>query len=174
GAIKRGTNTRLTYFDQQRTDLDPGISVYEAIGPEEWVTVNGRRVHSRSYLESFLFPTRMHQLRVGSLSGGERNRLLLARLLLSDANLLVLDEPTNDLDLPTLQVLESALADFAGCLLVVSHDRFFLDKVATGLLIFEADGRIHRHEGGYDLYRRLREERESQERQAKDAASATT
>lgn len=171
GLIKLGTNTRVTYFDQERKDLDPSISVYEALGPEEWVTVGGRRVHSRSYLESFLFPTRMHQLRVGSLSGGERNRLLLAKLLLTEGNLLILDEPTNDLDLPTLQVLESALADFQGCLLVVSHDRFFLDKVATGLLVFEPGGQIHRHEGGYDLYRRLREEREAREREKKEAAA---
>lgn len=101
----------------------------------------------------------MHDQRVRSLSGGERNRLLLARLLLREANLLILDEPTNDLDLVTLQVLENALADFPGCALVVTHDRYFLDKVATGLLVFEGKGVVHRHEGGYDLYRRLREER---------------
>jgi ATP-binding cassette subfamily F protein uup len=115
-------------------------------------------VHLRSYLESFLFPTRTHEQRVGSLSGGERNRLLLAKLLLREANLLILDEPTNDLDLETLQVLESALVDFKGSVLVVTHDRFFLDKVVTGLLVFEEDGTVHRHEGGYDLYRRLRDE----------------
>jgi ATP-binding cassette subfamily F protein uup len=159
GRVVLGRNTRVAYFDQARSDLDPTTSVYEALGPDEWLSIGGRRVHVRSYLESFLFPTRMQELRVGSLSGGERSRLLLARLLLADANLLILDEPTNDLDLPTLQVLEAALAEYPGCVLVVSHDRFFLDKVATGLLVFEGEGRIHRHEGGYEFYRRLVEER---------------
>jgi ABC transport system ATP-binding/permease protein len=158
GTVRLGANTRVAYFDQQRADLDPSRSVYEAVANEEWVEFGGRRVHLRSYLESFLFPTAVQDQRVGSLSGGERNRVMLARFLLQEANLLVLDEPTNDLDLPTLRVLESALADFGGCVLVVSHDRFFLDKVATGLLVFERDGVVHRHEGGYDLYRRLKEE----------------
>jgi ATP-binding cassette subfamily F protein uup len=105
----------------------------------------------------------VHDQKVRSLSGGERNRLLLARLLLREANLLILDEPTNDLDLVTLQVLENALADFGGCVLVVTHDRYFLDKVATGLFVFEGSGVVHRHEGGYDLYRRLREARAAEE-----------
>jgi ATP-binding cassette subfamily F protein uup len=124
------------------------------------VVAGGQRVHVRSYLESFLFPSAIQEQKVRSLSGGERNRLLLARLLLRDANLLILDEPTNDLDLLTLQVLESALAEFGGCVLVVTHDRYFLDKVATGLLVFEGNGVVHRHEGGFDLYHRLREKRE--------------
>jgi ABC transport system ATP-binding/permease protein len=159
GTVRFGANTQPAYFDQAREDLDPGASVYESVADEEWVNFGGRRVHLRSYLESFLFPTRVHEQRVSSLSGGERNRLLLARLLLQEANLLILDEPTNDLDLTTLQVLEGALAEFSGCVLVVTHDRFFLDKVATGLLVFEDDGLVHRHEGGYDLYRRLKEEK---------------
>jgi len=157
GVVRFGLNTRPAYFDQAREDLDPARSVYESVANEEWVTFGGRRVHLRSYLESFLFPREIHDQRVGSLSGGERNRLLLARLLLQEANLLILDEPTNDLDLTTLQVMEEALVDFEGCVLVVTHDRFFLDKVATGLLVFEEDGSVHRHEGGYELYRRLRE-----------------
>jgi len=158
GTVRFGINTVPAYFDQARTDLDPSRSVYESIAGEEWVDFGGRRIHLRSYLERFLFPTATHEQRVGSLSGGERNRLLLAKLLLQEANLLILDEPTNDLDLQTLRVLESALAEFGGCVLVVTHDRFFLDKVATGLLVFEGDGVVRRHEGGYDLYRRLREE----------------
>jgi ABC transport system ATP-binding/permease protein len=162
GTVRFGANTQPAYFDQAREDLDPDSSVYDSVADEEWVTFGGRRVHLRSYLESFLFPTRVHEQRVSSLSGGERNRLLLARLLLQEANLLILDEPTNDLDLTTLQVLEAALADFAGCVLVVTHDRFFLDKVATGLLVFEENGVVHRHEGGYDLYRRLKEEKRAQ------------
>jgi ATP-binding cassette subfamily F protein uup len=157
GSVTLGKNTRIAYFDQRREDLDPGSSVLEALASSEWVEHAGRRVHVRSYLESFLFPTEIHEQAVRSLSGGERNRLLLARLLLEDANLLILDEPTNDLDLVTLQVLESALVEFPGCVLVVTHDRFFLDKVATGLLVFEGGGAVHRHEGGYELYRRMRQ-----------------
>lgn len=163
GRVERGINTRIAYFDQKRADLDPEDSLISALTEGDWVEVGGRRQHVRSYLESFLFPSEIHEQRVRSLSGGERNRLLLARLLLQDANLLILDEPTNDLDLVTLQVLESALVDFAGCVLVVTHDRYFLDKVATGLLVFEGDGVVHRHEGGYDLYRRLREARQADE-----------
>ncbi|MEX2583356.1 MAG: ABC-F family ATP-binding cassette domain-containing protein [Gemmatimonadota bacterium] len=161
GEIRFGHNTRTAYFDQARGDLNPTDSVYDAVANEEWVEFGGRRIHLRSYLESFLFPTAIQDQRVGSLSGGERNRVLLARFLLQDANLLILDEPTNDLDLSTLRVLESALAEFGGCVLVVTHDRFFLDKVATGLLVFESNGVIHRHEGGYDLYRRLRAQSEA-------------
>src|SRR5690606_26182562 len=104
-------------------------------------------------------------------SGGERNRLLLAKLLLRDANLLILDEPTNDLDLQTLRVLESALVEFGGCVLVVTHDRFFLDKVATGLLVFEENGLVRRHVGGFELYRRLREE-DRKAAAAEDVATA--
>jgi ATP-binding cassette subfamily F protein uup len=159
GTVELGENTRIAYFDQRREELDPDASLLESISNQDWVIAAGQRVHVRSYLESFLFPTGIHEQKVRSLSGGERNRLLLARLLLQDANLLILDEPTNDLDLVTLQVLEAALADFPGCLLVVTHDRYFLDKLATGLLVFEGDGVVRRHEGGYDLYRRLREER---------------
>ncbi|HEX6069767.1 MAG TPA: ABC-F family ATP-binding cassette domain-containing protein [Longimicrobiaceae bacterium] len=156
GTVERGANTRIAYYDQKREDLDPEDSLLTAISDSDWVEVEGKRTHVRSYLESFLFPSAIQEQKVRSLSGGERNRLLLARLLLSDANLLILDEPTNDLDLVTLQVLESALADFGGCVLVVTHDRYFLDKVATGLLVFEGNGIVHRHEGGYDLYNRLR------------------
>ncbi len=167
GDVVLGKNTHPAYFDQKRADLDPDSSILDAVAQQDWVEAGGSRVHRRSYLHSFLFPTEMHEQRVSSLSGGERNRLLLARLLLEDANLLVLDEPTNDLDLTTLQVLESALVDFGGCAIVVTHDRYFLDKVATALLVFEDDGLVRRHEGGYDLYRRLREE------EARLAAGAT-
>ncbi len=163
GRVVRGKNTRVAYFDQKREDLDPDSTILQAISDQDWVSVAGSRLHVRSYLERFLFPTATHEQKVSSLSGGERNRLLLARLLLEEANLLVLDEPTNDLDLVTLQVLESALADFPGCVLVVTHDRFFLDKIATALFVFEGEGVVHRHEGSYDLYRRLREERQAAE-----------
>jgi ABC transport system ATP-binding/permease protein len=157
GVVELGVNTRIAYFDQRRGDLDPDRSLLETIASQDWVEVGGKRVHVRSYLNRYLFPNEVHEQRVGSLSGGERNRLLLARLLLDEANLLILDEPTNDLDLFTLQVLESELVGFAGCVLVVTHDRYFLDKVATALFAFEGDGVVHRHEGGYDSYRRRRE-----------------
>ena len=166
GRVELGTNTRVAYFDQQRAQLDPGLSVYEAAGGTDWVEVAGRRIHLRSYLEDFLFPTERQQQQVSSLSGGERNRLMLAKLFMQPSNLLILDEPTNDLDLVTLQVLEAALLEYPGCVLMVTHDRFFLDKIATGLFVFEGDGVVHRHEGGFELYRRLREER------AADAAAA--
>ncbi len=153
GEVKPGVNTRLAYYAQDRSDLDPDANLLESVASTDWVQVGNRRVHIRSYLDSFLFPNEMHEQKVGSLSGGERNRLLLARLLLQNANLLLMDEPTNDLDIFTLQILESALVDFHGCALVVTHDRYFLDKVATALFVFEGDGRIHRHEGGYHSYR---------------------
>jgi ABC transport system ATP-binding/permease protein len=159
GEVKLGVNTRLAYFDQLRTQLDSELSVYEAAGNTDWIEIGGRRIHLRSYLEDFLFPTERQQQKVGSLSGGERNRLMLAKLFMQPSNLLILDEPTNDLDLLTLQVLESALLEYDGCVLMVTHDRFFLDKIATALFVFEGDGVVHRHEGGFELYRRLREAR---------------
>jgi ABC transport system ATP-binding/permease protein len=162
GSVEVGENTRIAYFDQRREDLDTETSIYEAVSDQEWVTLGTERIHVRSYLDRFLFPPSVQQQKVRSLSGGERSRLLLARLFLREANLIILDEPTNDLDLLTLQVLESVLADFPGCVLMVTHDRFFLDKIATRLLVFEGDGVVHAHEGGYDLYRRLREQREAE------------
>ncbi len=163
GEVELGLNTRIAYFDQARSDLDPDRSIYEALDAPEWVHPGGgeRKVHLRTYLDEFLFPPDVQDQLVRSLSGGERNRLLLARLLLQESNLLILDEPTNDLDLVTLRVLEAVLADYAGCVLAVTHDRYFLDKVATALFVFEGDGVVHRHEGGYDLYRKLRDEREA-------------
>jgi ATP-binding cassette subfamily F protein uup len=159
GQVEVGVNTRIAYFDQLRTQLDADVSVYEAAGGIDWVEIGSRRVHLRSYLEDFLFPTERQQQKVSSLSGGERNRLMLARLFMQPSNLLILDEPTNDLDLVTLQVLEAALVDYPGCVLMVTHDRFFLDKIATALFVFEGQGVVHRHEGGFELYRRLREAR---------------
>jgi ABC transport system ATP-binding/permease protein len=170
GEVELGVNTRVAYFDQMRTQVDPELSVYEAAGNTDWVEIGGRRTHLRSYLESFLFPTARQQQKVSSLSGGERNRLMLAKLLMQPSNVLILDEPTNDLDLITLQVLEAALVDYPGCVLMVTHDRFFLDKIATALFVFEGDGVVHRHEGGFELYRRLREQRAAAQA-ADDAAT---
>jgi ATP-binding cassette subfamily F protein uup len=167
GEVEIGQNTKIAYFDQRRSDLDDDASVYEAAANTDWVMVGERRVHLRSYLEEFLFPTAVQEQKVRSLSGGERNRLLLARLMLQESNLLILDEPTNDLDLVTLQTLEAMLEDYPGCVLVVTHDRFFLDKVATDLWVFEGEGQVREHAGGYDLYRRLRDEREAAEAAAR-------
>ncbi|HSJ13716.1 MAG TPA: ABC-F family ATP-binding cassette domain-containing protein [Longimicrobiales bacterium] len=166
GRVELGANTRIAYYDQQRAQLDPALSVYEAAGGSDWVAVAGRRIHLRSYLEDFLFPTERQQQKVSSLSGGERNRLMLARLFMQPSNLLILDEPTNDLDLVTLQVLEAALVDYPGCVLMVTHDRFFLDKIATALFVFEGNGVVHRHDGGFELYRRLRQQREDEAAEA--------
>jgi ATP-binding cassette subfamily F protein uup len=134
---------------------------------EDWVELGERRVPLRDYLDDLLFPVPMQKMQVGALSGGERNRLLLARLFLQGANLLVLDEPTNDLDLMTLNVLEQLLLDFGGSVLLVTHDRYFLDKVATSILAFE-NGRAIRYPGNYETYLALR----PPQRTATDAGKA--
>ena len=156
GRVVLGANTRIGYFGQTR-EVDPTISVERAVSDSDWVMVGGKSLHLRAYLERFLFPPHVHTQRVGSLSGGEKNRLLIARLLLQNFNLLVLDEPTNDLDLDTLRILEDALEAFEGGVVVVTHDRYLLDKLATSLWIFEEEGRIRRHHGGWDSYLARRE-----------------
>jgi ATP-binding cassette subfamily F protein uup len=156
GRLATGRKTRIAYYDQQRSQLDGEQTVYQAAGGgapgwhgESFIEVGGRKVALRDYLDDLLFPPGMQRLRVKALSGGERNRLLLARLFLEGANVLVLDEPTNDLDLVTLNVLERMLLDFEGSVLLVTHDRYFLDKVATAILAFEGEGRVVRWEGNY-------------------------
>ncbi|MEW6490007.1 MAG: ABC-F family ATP-binding cassette domain-containing protein [Thermodesulfobacteriota bacterium] len=159
GRVTLGRNTRIGYLDQARSGLDDAETVAGSIGDGEWVSLPGageRRRHKSAYLEDFLFSRADHRRPVSTLSGGERARLLLARLLLVGANVLVLDEPTNDLDIPTLQVLDEALASFPGCVLLVTHDRYFLDRVATGILHFEGDGRVVFYEGNYETFTRLR------------------
>jgi ATP-binding cassette subfamily F protein uup len=163
GAVVTGKRTKVAYYDQQRAALDGEQTVYEAAGGsptghvgEDYIELSGRRVVLRDYLDDLLFPPSIQKMQVKALSGGERNRLLLARLFLEGANVLVLDEPTNDLDLVTLNVLERLLLDFDGSVLLVTHDRYFLDKVATAILSFEGEGRVTRWEGNYDLYRRLK------------------
>lgn len=179
GEVVVGQNTKVAYYDQQRAQLDPEQTVYEAAWGEDWVDVGGKRVHLRDYLDDLLFPVPMQRMQVKALSGGERNRLLLARLFLQGANVLVLDEPTNDLDIVTLNVLESLLLGFGGCVLLVTHDRYFLDKVATSVLSFEGDGRVVRYEGNYSTYRTLkaqadasRAEQKREEAAAKKPAAA--
>ncbi|MDZ7753365.1 MAG: ATP-binding cassette domain-containing protein [Gammaproteobacteria bacterium] len=155
GTIKRGTRLQVAYFDQQRAVLDPEVSVMDSVGDgRETVTINGRDKHVAGYLRDFLFPPERLRSPVSTLSGGERNRLLLARLFAQPANLLVMDEPTNDLDVETLELLEELLIDYPGTLLLVSHDRAFLDNVVTGTLVFEGGGRVMDYVGGYTDWQR--------------------
>jgi ATP-binding cassette subfamily F protein uup len=150
GELRLGTQLKVAYFDQMREQLDPDKSVVETISPgSDWVEVGGERKHVMSYLGDFLFPPRRAQSPVRTLSGGERNRLLLARLFARPANLLVLDEPTNDLDIESLELLEDTLQAYTGTLLLVSHDRAFLDNVATQVLLAEGDGHWREYVGGW-------------------------
>jgi len=150
GTIKIGTALETAYFDQLRRELDPNRSVADIVGDgRDYITVNGKQRHVVGYLRGFLFSAKRAMSPAGILSGGERNRVLLARLFTRSSNLLVLDEPTNDLDVETLEVLEQKLVEYNGTLIVVSHDRMFLDNVATSILVFEDDGKIHRYPGGY-------------------------
>jgi ABC transport system ATP-binding/permease protein len=157
GEVRHGSNVQVAYYDQQRERLDPGQSVFDAVADgRDTVTVNGRDVHVHRYLAEFLFPPERARSPVSALSGGERNRLLFARLFARPANLLVLDEPTNDLDLETLELLEEAIAAWTGTLLVVSHDRAFLDNVVTSTFVLEGEGRVAEYVGGYDDWLRQR------------------
>ncbi len=153
GELRVGPSVELAYIDQARADLDPSATVWKEIsGGKERITVGPREVASRAYVASFNFRGGDQQKRVGDLSGGERNRLHLAKLLRSGGNLLLLDEPTNDLDVDTLRALEDALVSFAGCAVVISHDRWFLDRIATHILAFEGDSQVTWFEGAYDEY----------------------
>jgi ATPase subunit of ABC transporter with duplicated ATPase domains len=149
-----GESVALSYVDQSRESLKAGRSVWEEIsdGGKDLVLVGKREVNSRAYAASFGFRGPDQQKKVGDLSGGERNRLHLATLLKSGGNLLLLDEPTNDLDVDTLRALEEALVSFAGCAVVISHDRWFLDRIATHILAFEGDSRVVWFEGNYQDY----------------------
>jgi ATP-binding cassette subfamily F protein uup len=157
GEIRQGTNVQIAYYDQQREQLDPDKTVAETVGDgNDTVTVNGERRHVHGYLRDFLFPAERARSPVKALSGGERNRLLLARLFTRPANVLVLDEPTNDLDLETLELLEAQLVDWPGTLLLVSHDRTFLDNIVTSTIGFEGHGRVDEYVGGYTDWLRQR------------------
>ena len=150
GEVRRGANVQVAYYDQQREQLDPERTVFDTIADgHDAVTVNGQPQHVHGYLRDFLFPPERASSPVKALSGGERNRLLLARLFTRPANLLVLDEPTNDLDIETLELLEALLIDWPGTLLLVSHDRAFIDHVVTSTLVFEGGGRVQEYVGGY-------------------------
>jgi ATP-binding cassette subfamily F protein uup len=157
GRIKRGANLEIAYFDQYRAILDEDKTVQENVGEgRDMLTINGQPRHVLSYLQDFLFTPQRARQPVRALSGGERNRLLLARLFTRPSNVLVLDEPTNDLDADTLDLLEELLMDYAGTVLLVSHDRAFLDHVVTSTLVFEGDGVVNEYVGGYEDWLRQR------------------
>ena len=157
GTVEHGTKLEIVYFDQLRAQLDETMRVQDAVADgNATVTINGRTRHVISYLEDFLFEPTRARTPIKALSGGERNRLLLARLFTKPANVLVMDEPTNDLDAETLELLEDLLVEFGGTVLLVSHDRAFLNEVSTSLLVFEGEGRISEYVGGYDDWQRER------------------
>jgi len=163
GTVRLGTRLSIAYYDQFRQQLDESATVLETVAEgSEFVEVSGTRKHVMSYLGEFLFPPQRVRSPVSSLSGGERNRLVLARLFAKPANLLVLDEPTNDLDLETLELLEDLLQEFHGTVLLVSHDRAFLDNVVTQVLAFEGDGRWVENPGGWEEWARVLRERARQ------------
>ena len=175
GTVKHGTNLKIGYFDQLRRKLDLEKTIAENVaGGKDYIRINGKDRHVIGYLKGFLFSPKRAMTPVKALSGGERNRIILAKLFTQPTNLLVLDEPTNDLDIETLEVLEQRLVEYQGTLIVVSHDRVFLDNVVTSILVFEADGSIREHVGGYsDWARRGRElaEKESPREANTDSAN---
>ena len=175
GGVRKGANVQIAYYDQQREQLDPDRSVFDTVGEgNDTVTVNGATKHVHGYLRDFLFPPERANSPVKALSGGERNRLLLARLFTRPANVLVLDEPTNDLDIETLELLESHLVEWPGTLLLVSHDRAFIDHIVTSTLVFEGGGRVQEYVGGYDDWLRQKSPDQSEivNRESQRAAPA--
>jgi len=172
GRIKQGTKLEVAYFDQFRNQLDDEATLIDTISPgSDFVEIGGQRKHVISYLEDFLFPAERARAKVSALSGGERNRLLLARLFARPANLLVLDEPTNDLDIDTLELLEQLLQEYSGTVLIVSHDRTFLDNVVTQSIVFEGDGKLTEIVGGYADWLAWRQR---QQRAASESAQAAS
>ena len=153
GEVDPGENTTFNYVDQSRVSVNNENTVLQEIGEgREWLLLGEERITVWRYLRRFLFADDRMNAKVGSLSGGERSRLLLAKILKNGGNFLILDEPTNDLDLATLRILEEALAAFDGCVIAVSHDRYFLNRVCNGILAFEGQGVVHFSEGDYDYY----------------------
>ena len=159
GTLKLGSTVKLSYVDQHRHDLSPDKTVFEEItGGTEHIEVEGKTIISRAYVGRFNFKGPDQQKKVGDLSGGERNRVHLAKLLRRGGNVLLLDEPTNDLDVTTLRNLENAILDFSGCVLVISHDRFFLDRICTHLLVFEGNSKVRWFEGNFEEYQEKRKQ----------------
>jgi len=180
GRVVLGANTKVVYFDQARSNLDDDWSVFDNVAerkgadrsPSEVVRIGDQVLEMRTYLEQFLFDGTQQRQKVGALSGGERARVALAKALKTGANLLLLDEPTNDLDVSTLGALEELLASWPGCALIVSHDRYFLDRVATATLAFEGDGVVTPYQGGYATYRSLKAQADAAEGERKRAEEA--
>nr|WP_246196164.1 ATP-binding cassette domain-containing protein [Aquisphaera giovannonii] len=156
GSVRRGTNLEVAYFEQLKSSLDDEKTVQKNVSDYDTISIDGRDRHILGYLQDFLFPPERSRTLVKYLSGGERSRLLLAKLFTKPSNVLVLDEPTNDLDIETLELLESLLVEYGGTILLVSHDRAFLNDVVTSTLVIEADGTVKEYEGGYDDYLRQR------------------
>jgi ATPase subunit of ABC transporter with duplicated ATPase domains len=153
GTFRLGETVKLAYVDQSRDALDPNKTVWQEVsGGLDILAVGKREINTRAYVGSFNFKGGDQQKKVGQLSGGERNRVHLAKTLASGGNLILLDEPTNDLDIETLQNLEEALEEFAGCAVVISHDRWFLDRLATHILAFEGEGHVEWFEGNFEAY----------------------
>ena len=159
GVVRQGTSLAVAYFDQLRSHLDESQTVMANVGDgADYVTINGKQKHVASYLRDFLFAPERFNQPVSSLSGGERNRLLLAKLFAKPVNLLVMDEPTNDLDIETLELLETMLVDYPGTLLLISHDRAFINQVVTSVIVYEEEGRFNEYVGGYDDYRNYKQQ----------------
>jgi energy-dependent translational throttle protein EttA len=153
GEIRIGESAKMAYVDQERDALDPNKAVWEAIcDDQETITLAGKQLNSRAYVSWFNFSGGDQQKKVNILSGGEKNRVHLARIVKSESNVLLLDEPTNDLDVNTLRALEDALDDFPGCAVIISHDRWFLDRIATHILAFEGESQVYWFEGNYSDY----------------------
>ncbi len=174
GEIEQGTKIQLAYFDQLREQLDPELTVADTVaGGNDFIEIAGVQKHVMSYLADFLFAPARARSPVKSLSGGEKNRLLLARLFTKPANLIIMDEPTNDLDLETLEMLEEKLVDYQGTLLLVSHDRAFLDNVVTSVFVFEDDGIVNEYIGGYAEWFALAKQRDQQKNTKKSAETTS-
>jgi ATP-binding cassette subfamily F protein uup len=174
GEIERGTRLQIAYFDQQREALDPDATVVDVVNDgNSTVVLNGQPRHVLGYLGDFLFPRERAVSPVRTLSGGERNRLMLARLFARPANVLVFDEPTNDLDIETLELLEELIAEFEGTVLLVSHDRVFLDHIVTSTLAFEGNGRVTEYVGGWEDYLRQSTRSGALQRRANEPEAAS-
>ncbi len=174
GSVQQGTKLQVAYFDQLREQLDPEMTVVDSVANgSDFVEIAGNRRHVMSYLADFLFAPARARSPVKSLSGGEKNRLLLARLFTKPANLLIMDEPTNDLDLETLEILEDKLVNYDGTLLLVSHDRTFLDNVVTSVLVFEGQGKVNEYVGGYADWLKMAQAQQKREAEASKSQAET-
>jgi ATP-binding cassette subfamily F protein uup len=172
GLVRQGTRLEIAYFDQLHAELDESLTVQQNIaGAQQMITVNGKPRHVLGYMQDFLFTKERARSAISELSGGERNRLLLAKLMTKPSNLLVLDEPTNNLDAETLELLEDLLVEYPGTVLMVSHDRAFLNNVVTSVLVLEGEGKIGEYVGGYDDWLRQDQARQARQQDSERSAS---